>query len=114
MDSARDKACPAGSPTPYDYPAPIPASYNAPCVGTADFNGFYGDGIVNALDGRQLTPVGAAPRPLREPRDAVRSPERAASRRGSGRGQSEVSAQPSQAAPIPRASDRVTLATACG
>jgi subtilisin family serine protease len=50
MDSARDKACPAGSPTPYDYPAPIPASYNAPCVGTADFNGFYGDGIVNALN----------------------------------------------------------------
>jgi subtilisin family serine protease len=50
MDTARDKACPAGSPAPYDYPAPIPASYNAPCVGTADFNGFYGDGIVNALN----------------------------------------------------------------
>ena len=25
------------------------AEFNALCVGTADFNGFYGDGIVNAL-----------------------------------------------------------------
>lgn len=47
MDSARDKACPGGGGV-YDYPAPIPASYNADCVGDEDFNGFYGDGIVNA------------------------------------------------------------------
>ena len=53
MDSARDKACPAGSPAPYDYPGPIPAAYNASCVGTADVNGFYGDGIVNALNAVQ-------------------------------------------------------------
>ena len=45
MDSARDKACP--EPRLFDYPE-IPAAYNAECVGGADFNGFYGDGIVNA------------------------------------------------------------------
>ncbi|MBM6544632.1 S8 family serine peptidase [Janibacter sp. YIM B02568] len=45
MDSARDKACP--EPRLFDYPE-IPAAYNAECVGDADFNGFYGDGIVNA------------------------------------------------------------------
>ncbi|WEV76873.1 S8 family serine peptidase [Janibacter cremeus] len=46
MDSARDKACP--EPRLYDYPAPIPSGYNAECVGDEDFNGFYGDGIVDA------------------------------------------------------------------
>lgn len=46
MDSARDKACP--EPRLFDYPE-IPAAYNAECVGDADFNGFYGDGIVNAF-----------------------------------------------------------------
>lgn len=46
MDSARDKACP--EPRLYDYPAPIPAGYNAECVGDEDFNGFYGDGIIDA------------------------------------------------------------------
>jgi lantibiotic leader peptide-processing serine protease len=50
MGSARDKACPAGDGGLYDYAPPIPASYNAVCVGTADFNGFYGDGIANALN----------------------------------------------------------------
>ncbi|NHA66523.1 S8 family serine peptidase [Phycicoccus flavus] len=50
MDTARDKACPNGDGGVYSYAAPIPASYNATCVGTADFNGFYGDGIVNALN----------------------------------------------------------------
>ena len=45
MDSARDRACP--DPRLLDYPE-IPAAYNAECVGDADFNGFYGDGIVNA------------------------------------------------------------------
>jgi subtilisin family serine protease len=49
MDSARDKACPNGDGVLYDYPSPIPASYNGVCVGGEDFNGFYGDGIVNAL-----------------------------------------------------------------
>ncbi|WP_277452982.1 S8 family serine peptidase [Janibacter sp. DB-40] len=46
MDSARDKACP--EPRLYDYPAPIPSGYNAECVGDEDFNGFYGDGIIDA------------------------------------------------------------------
>ena len=46
MDSARNKPCP--EPRLYDYPAPIPASYNAECVGDDDFNGFYGDGIIDA------------------------------------------------------------------
>jgi subtilisin family serine protease len=50
MGTARDKACPAGDGGLYDYDPPIPSSYNAVCVGTADFNGFYGDGIVNALN----------------------------------------------------------------
>jgi subtilisin family serine protease len=50
MATARDKACPNGDGGVYSYAPPIPASYNATCVGTADFNGFYGDGIVNALN----------------------------------------------------------------
>ena len=45
MDSARNKACP--EPRLFDYPQ-IPASYNAECVGDEDFNGFYGDGIIDA------------------------------------------------------------------
>ena len=49
MDTARDTACPAGDGGLYDYDSPIPPSYNAVCDGDADFNGFYGDGIVNAL-----------------------------------------------------------------
>lgn len=48
MDSARDKACP--EPRLFTYPG-IPAAYDAECVGDADFNGFYGDGIVNAYNG---------------------------------------------------------------
>jgi subtilisin family serine protease len=46
MDSARNTPCP--EPRLFDYPAPIPASYNAECVGDDDFNGFYGDGIIDA------------------------------------------------------------------
>ena len=46
MDSARNTPCP--QPRLYDYPEPIPASYNAECVGDDDFNGFYGDGIIDA------------------------------------------------------------------
>jgi len=49
MDTARNTACPAGDGGLYDYDPPIPPSYNAVCDGDADFNGFYGDGIVNAL-----------------------------------------------------------------
>lgn len=45
MGTARDKACP--EPRLFDYPE-IPASYNAECVGDERFNGFYGDGIINA------------------------------------------------------------------
>ena len=47
MDSARDRAC--SEPSLYDYADPIPPSYNAECVGDEDFNGFYGDGIIDAL-----------------------------------------------------------------
>ena len=46
MDSARNTPCP--EPRLYDYPAPISAGYNAECVGDDDFNGFYGDGIIDA------------------------------------------------------------------
>ncbi|WP_435200536.1 S8 family serine peptidase [Janibacter sp. GS2] len=46
MGSARDKACP--EPRTMVYPG-LPESYTAECVGDADFNGFYGDGIINAL-----------------------------------------------------------------
>lgn len=46
MDSARNKPCP--QPRLFDYPDPVPASYNAECVGGEDFNGFYGDGIIDA------------------------------------------------------------------
>jgi subtilisin family serine protease len=43
--TATDTPCP----TPvYDYPDQ-PDSYTAACVGDADFNGWYGDGIVDAL-----------------------------------------------------------------
>jgi subtilisin family serine protease len=44
--TASDHACPV--PSVYDYPA-IPASYNSNCDGTTDDNGWYGEGIVNAL-----------------------------------------------------------------
>lgn len=46
MGSARDKACP--TPRTQVYPD-LPDSYTAECVGDEDFNGFYGDGIINAL-----------------------------------------------------------------
>ncbi len=46
MGTARDTACPAQN--PFQYPL-LSASYTALCVGDTDFNGFYGDGIVNAL-----------------------------------------------------------------
>ena len=45
MGTATDTACPVTN--PYTYFG-LPSSYTAPCAGDADFNGFYGDGIVNA------------------------------------------------------------------
>lgn len=48
MDTARDHACPAGGVMSYEDVGRS-AEFTATCVGTADFNGFYGDGIVNAV-----------------------------------------------------------------
>ncbi|MDT3440440.1 S8 family serine peptidase [Pseudofrankia sp. BMG5.37] len=45
-------ACP--TPNPYVYPAPVPADYTKTCQGTAKFNGFYGNGIVSALNASKL------------------------------------------------------------
>jgi subtilisin family serine protease len=46
--TAVDHACP--TPATVDYTiVGRPASWNATCTGTAEYNGFYGDGIVNAL-----------------------------------------------------------------
>ena len=48
METATDHACP--TPPLQTYTAEGRSEeFNALCVGTADFNGFYGDGIVNAL-----------------------------------------------------------------
>jgi lantibiotic leader peptide-processing serine protease len=48
MGTATDHACPT---PPLQSYAEVgrPATYDALCTGTADFNSFYGDGIVNAL-----------------------------------------------------------------
>ena len=48
MDTATDHSCPAGGVQEYLREGRS-AEFTATCVGTADFNGFYGDGIVNAL-----------------------------------------------------------------
>ncbi|MEA2288368.1 MAG: lantibiotic leader peptide-processing serine protease [Solirubrobacteraceae bacterium] len=45
--TATDTPCPAQQ--PFVYPEPASAGLDATCVGDADFNGFYGDGVVNAL-----------------------------------------------------------------
>jgi subtilisin family serine protease len=46
--TATDTACPAQN--PFTYPGvPTPPDYTATCEGTPRFNGFYGDGIVDAL-----------------------------------------------------------------
>ena len=47
MDTATDTACPPGGIRSYE-PEGRSAEFTARCVGTADFNSFYGDGIVNA------------------------------------------------------------------
>jgi subtilisin family serine protease len=44
--TATDTPCPAQE--PFVYPS-NPGAFDATCVGTPAFNGFYGDGIVNAL-----------------------------------------------------------------
>jgi subtilisin family serine protease len=46
LDGARDTPCP--DPPVLDYPD-LPAEFTATCAGDADRNGFYGDGIVNAV-----------------------------------------------------------------
>jgi lantibiotic leader peptide-processing serine protease len=46
LDGARDTPCP--TPPVLDYPD-LPDPFTAACVGDADRNGFYGDGIVNAV-----------------------------------------------------------------
>jgi subtilisin family serine protease len=47
-NTARNHACP--SPRLFHYPDPdLDSSYDAYCAGTANFNGFYGNGIVDAL-----------------------------------------------------------------
>jgi subtilisin family serine protease len=48
MDSATDHACPAGGTQSYTDVGRSP-EFTATCVGDEGFNGFYGDGIVNAL-----------------------------------------------------------------
>ena len=50
--SAHEKACDAPV---VSYPG-RDASYTAPCEGTAEFNGFYGSGIVNAASAVSRTP----------------------------------------------------------
>ena len=45
LGTARSKACPG--PRTVVYPG-LPAAYTATCVGDEDFNGFYGEGIIDA------------------------------------------------------------------
>jgi subtilisin family serine protease len=49
MGTARDHACPDPNVVSYTDVG-RPESWTATCVGSEDFNGFYGDGIVNALN----------------------------------------------------------------
>jgi subtilisin family serine protease len=48
MGTATDHACPAGGVQSYTDVGRS-AEFTATCVGSADFNAFYGAGIVNAL-----------------------------------------------------------------
>ncbi len=48
--TATDTACPAQNPFTYPWsPTAPPEDYTATCEGSPRFNGFYGDGIVDAL-----------------------------------------------------------------
>ncbi len=49
MRTAVDHACPAGGVQTYTQEG-RPAAFTAQCVGTTEFNGIYGDGIVNAYN----------------------------------------------------------------
>ncbi|MDP9293286.1 MAG: S8 family serine peptidase, partial [Actinomycetota bacterium] len=60
--SAVDTPCP--EPRLFHYPDPdLPASFDAFCEGDAAFNGFYGDGIANALRAVQFSEAAAGPTP---------------------------------------------------
>ena len=113
MGTATDHACPT---PPLQSYAEVgrPATFDALCTGTADFNSFYGDGIVNALgvvaDSTTADPTDPPPREPAGMPSAHPSGRHTAVRAG----QPPPSAQPSQAAPSPRVRDRATLATACG
>jgi lantibiotic leader peptide-processing serine protease len=50
--TATDTPCPAQE--PFVYPFDTAGTYDATCEGTPAFNGFYGDGIVNALAASRL------------------------------------------------------------
>jgi hypothetical protein len=47
--TATDVACPAQEPFTYPWAGTPPEDYTATCEGTPQFNGFYGEGIVDAL-----------------------------------------------------------------
>ncbi len=47
-DAATDTPCPAQEPFVYPFEANAPGTFDATCEGNAQFNGFYGEGIVNA------------------------------------------------------------------
>ena len=47
-EQATDTPCPEPRTVTYPGIGPTPEQYTATCEGSADFNGFYGDGIVNA------------------------------------------------------------------
>jgi hypothetical protein len=49
FETAVDHACPPGGSIHYPDPD-LPPEYDATCEGTTAFNGFYGYGIVNALN----------------------------------------------------------------
>lgn len=59
--TAVDTACP--EPRAYHYPFDTAGTFDATCEGDAAFNGFYGEGIVNALRAVQFTEPAAAPVP---------------------------------------------------
>jgi subtilisin family serine protease len=63
--TAVDKPCP--EPRLFHYPFDAAGDFDATCEGDAAFNGFYGDGIINALRALQLSapaPPASAPAPV--------------------------------------------------
>ena len=64
--SALDTSCP--DPRLFHYPDPdLPPSFDAFCEGDAASNGFYGDGIANALRAVQFTEAAGAPAAAQAP-----------------------------------------------